>query len=433
MLLLPLLRSLAIWWYILTIPVQGTLTIGFAHPGLIKMPARSRLASKSSTQSHRSRHSKPSISSRDLPSAISMDIRDSDQAYSSFPSSLPYRHSNRDQQIAQWLVAKDQLSCNDMSYPNGHRYMTTSDASFLANDVRTTSGISWDNAMPMDHLVLDQCQSYVTNDPYQLPGSSRSSTSGSHPVFDPLTIDPSMNLSNAIYSGSDALAVEMTENCFESDFASGSISYDSHSPVYMSPPVSPEIQGQNWAGLPTEYGADGEYATYGTTNLGYSQLGVVSRRPSSPLSPPMSEGDSHVGLASVRHPSVVSHLTKAIPVQAGGLYKIKNSQGRYRDSESAILSTSTRMSSSSSQSASLPSRPAHRILKPASEKPRGHDQLQPAALSLHTRSKEKPETAQPRNHHLYKALPGKDGLFRCPFAKETACGHPPTKQKCGYE
>ena len=39
----------------------------------------------------------------------------------------------------------------------------------------------------------------------------------------------------------------------------------------------------------------------------------------------------------------------------------------------------------------------------------------------------------PRNHILYRAHPGKDGLFRCPFANSSGCAHMPTKQKCGYE
>ncbi len=166
----------------------------------------------------------------------------------------------------------------------------------------------------------------------------------------------------------------------------------------------------------------------------YPHPGGFLHQLSSPPSPPISDGDSHAALALDQQPLSGAQLPLANTTQVAGNCNIRSSRSGYRHPQPAMTGTAAKISSTTGQSSTLPSRPAHRILKPASEKPREYDQgTQPSTLSAHTKLKEKPETAQPRNHHLYKALPGKDGLFRCPFAKENQCVHMPTKQKCAYE
>jgi len=397
-----------------------------------KMTAMPRVLSKPSTQSHSTRHSRQSRSSQDVSSATTMGVQDSAQPYFSFPSSLPHRHSTRDREITKWIAAKDKISYGDTTYSQGQLYLTDSDASFLINGIPTTSGVSWDNATPMGNLILDQCQPFLTNEPYQPSTSNGSSNSGPQSLFDPLAVDPSINLSTAPYLGSNTLGVGTTDLSFKNDFASGSISYDSSSSICMSPPVSPELQGQNWPGMPGDYGANGEYATHGTSSFVYPDLGGFWHQPSSPPSPPMSEGGPNATFPSVRQPLAGSQTSIGNSIPELGNGKPRSTQSRYRGG--AVAGTLARLSSSIGQSSTQPSRPAQRILKPASEKPRGRDHgSQPVPLSAHIKPKEKPEAAQPRNHHFYKALPGKDGLFRCPFVRETRCAHPATKQKCGYE
>jgi hypothetical protein len=400
----------------------------------MNMPTRFRVPSKSSGRSYSSRRSRQSRSSQDTSSATTMDIRDAAQPCFSFPSSVSHRHSYRDHGITQWVVSKDEVSCEDTSYTRGQPHMTDSSASLLTGNAQTTSGASWDNAMPIDNLIVDQCQPFITNDPYQLSTSGGTSNPGTQPLFDPLAIDPSMNLSTALYPGTNALAVSMSDDSFKNDFTSGPISYGSSNSMYMSPPVSPELEGQNFPGLPVHYGANGEYATQGTTNFMYPQVRGFSQRPSSPPSPPMSDSDPYAALTSAQQPLLGSQAFMETFMQEADACQINRAQGHHRGSEPATSSTSAKISPSTGHTSNQSSRPAQRVLKPASEKPRGYDQgSQSVALSAHTKPKEKPETAQPRNHHLYKALPGKDGLFRCPFARETLCAHTPTKQKCGYE
>jgi hypothetical protein len=313
--------------------------------------------------------------------------------------------------------------------------MADSSASLLNGNAQPTSGASWDNALPIDNLIVDQCHPFITNDPYQLSTSNGTSNPGVQPLFDPSIVDPSMNLSTALYPGTNALAVSMSDDSFKNGLTSRSISYGSSNSMCLSPPVSPELEGQNFPGLPVDYGANGEYATHGTTNFMYPQVrGFSHQRPSSPPSPPMSDSDPYAALTSAQQPLLGSQVFMGNFMQEADACQISRTQGHHRGSEPATSSTSAKISPSMGQTSHQSSRPAHRILKPASEKPRGYDQgSQSVALSAHTKPKEKQETAQPRNHQLYKASPGKDGLFRCPFAKETLCAHTPTKQKCGYE
>lgn len=396
------------------------------------MPTNSRILSNSSRRSHSVRGPKQSKSAHDA-SATKMDIQEPARSCSPFLSSLPCRRSGQENEITKWTVAKDAFSF-EASYDPGQIYMTGSDPSFLSGDLPSTTGVSWDNAMPIDHLTLGQCQAYMTNEVYQLSDSSAPPYSRSQSMLDPLAIDPSINLSNAPYSGSSELAAGIPGQSFEDDFVPGSISYDSGSSIYMSPPVSPELQGQNWSGLSSNYGADGHYCVDGTMQFVYPHLNGVSHLSSTPPSPPILDGDSHSALTSVQHLSVGSQFCIDDLMQEARTSTTKGIQGRHSDSGSATTGASARPTGFPDENLVRSSRPAHRILKPASEKPRGHDQgYQQTALSVTSKPKEKPETAQPRNHHLYKALPGKDGLFRCPFATETQCAHMPTKQKCGYE
>ena len=363
-----------------------------------------------------------------------MDNPDAAQPFFSLPTNLPQRHRDRDREIAQWIAAKDEFSYADPNYAPEQMYLTGSDASFLTEDLPTTTGASWGTALPMDNLILEQCQPFMNNEPYRLSSTSAPTNSGSQPFFDALAIDPAINLSNAPYSGSTTLGTGITDGSFKHDFASGSISYDSSSSIYMSPPVSPELQGQTWPGAPNDYGTSGDYATHGAAALLYPHPDGFSHQLTSPPSPPMSDGDSHAALASGRQPLSGSQLPLDNTIQVAETCNIKCSRTGYRHLESAMIGNPAKTSGTTGQKSAMPSRPAQRILKPASEKPRGYDQeIQPATSSAHSKLKEKPETAQPRNHHLYKALPGKDGLFRCPFAKENQCAHVPTKQKCAYE
>jgi hypothetical protein len=397
------------------------------------MATRSRLLSKSSSQSRSTRGSIQSMFSQDTSSATTMDDQDSSRPYFSFPSSLPLRHSDRDREITQCIVAKDEISYEDPSYTYGGMYTAGSDAPFLTNGPPNKSGVSWDNAAPMDNYILEQSQPFMSNLPYQLSNASGSSNNGSQSLFDSLIIDPAINLSNAPYPGLDGLLVGMTDSSLKSDFASGSVCYDSSSSVYMSPAVSPDLQGQHWPVTSSDYAANGEYANNATTAFMFHDLGGYPQRLCSPPSPPISEGDSQADLASSRQISRRGQLPAENYSRDVGSCATSSSVGRHGCSVTPFDGASARLSGSIVQSCNQPSRPAHRTLKPASEKPRGLDQGLPPAASSVARPREKPETSQPRNHHLYKALPGEDGKYTCPFARDTSCAHPPTKQKCGYE
>ena len=397
----------------------------------MKMPARSRVLSKSSSHPHAVRGPRQSRPSQATSSATTMDVRDAADPNISFASILPQGHSNRDREVTKWIAAKDASSCNDSRFAQGQFCMTDSD-SFLTAELPASSVISWDNVLPIDNLILDQCQTFMTNDQYQFSDTSGSLPSGSHPMFDSLAIDPSINLPNASYPTYNTLAPRMPEDAFLNDFASGPVSYDSSSSVYISPPLSPELEGQNWPEVPDGYST--LFATTGSSELAYRHLSGIPHHASSPPSPPISDDDHAAVMNSVRSAFVGNQLPTENSVYDSGSSNSRGDQGRHSNSDPGTTSTSTRVSGSLAQSSSQPSRPAQRILKPASEKPRGYDQeSQPTPSSAHGKPKEKPETAQPRNHHLYKALPGKDGLFRCPFASQTQCAHLPTKQKCGYE
>jgi hypothetical protein len=397
------------------------------------MATRTRLLSKSSSQSRSTRGSIQSVFSQDTSSATTMDNQDSFRPYFSFPSSLPLRHSDRDREITQWIVAKDEVSYEDPSYAQGPTYPSASDASFLTNPLLNTTGVSWGSAAPMDNFILEQCQPFMSNAPYQLSDASGSSNNGSQSLFDSLAIDPAINLSNAPYPGLNGLNLGMIDNSLKSDFASGSVCYDSSSSVYMSPPVSPDLQGQTWPAMSGDYAHHGEYANHAATAYMLPNLGGYPQRLSSPPSPPISEGDSHAAFAANRQTSRGGQLPTEIYARDAGTCTTTSSVGRYGCSEAAMNGTSARLSASTVQGCTQPSRPAHRTLKPASEKPRGHDQGLPPAGSSVVKPREKPETTQPRNHLLYKALPGEDGKYTCPFARDTNCAHRPTKQKCGYE
>jgi hypothetical protein len=415
----------------LTTCLAGHLNAGLKYQP-VNMPARFRIVSKSSSQSQTGHGPRQSRSSLETSSATTMDIRDTAEPCFSYSSCLPHRHSNRDCPVTNCIAAKDQLSY-DTSYTRGPLYPTNSEAS-LTIGMPSTSGVSWNNEIPMDNLILDQCQPFMTNESYQYSETSGSLTSGSQSMFDHLAIDPSFSLSSAPYSGYNALPPGITNDLFKHDFTSGSISYDSGSSVYTSPPTSPELQEQNWAGMPSDYGATGQYEANGNSNYVYPHLSGFSQQAYSPPSPPMSDDDPHAGLTSVRPNFTGRQLSTGNSTDDLENSKSRGTHVRYRGLDSGSTGTSARLAGSFTQISTQSSRPAQRILKPASEKPRGHDQgSQPTPSSTHAKPKEKPETVQPRNHHLYKALPGKDGLYRCPFARETQCAHKPTKQKCSYE
>jgi hypothetical protein len=397
------------------------------------MATRSRLLSKSSSQSHSTRDSTQSIFSQDASSATTMDDQDSSLPYFSFPSSLPLRHCDRDREITQWIVAKDEISYEDPSYAQGSMYTAGSNASFLTNGLPNTTGVSWETAAPMDNYILDQCQPFMSNVPYQLSNASGSSNNGSQSLFDPLVIDPAINLSNAPYPAVNGLPIGMTDSSLKSDFASESVCYDSSSSVYMSPPVSPDLQGQHWPAMSSDYATKGDYVSNATAAFMFPNLGGFPQRLSSPPSSPISDGDSQAVLASSRQNSRDSQLASKYYAGDVASCTTSSSVGRHGYSDTTLNGTSARFSGSTVQSSTPSSRPAHRTLKPASEKPRGFEQGLPPATSPVAKPREKPETCQPRNHHLYKALPGDDGKYTCPFAEDSNCAHPPTKQKCGYE
>lgn len=398
------------------------------------MSSRARFLSKSSNRSRSTRNPKQLKLNQEAKVAVTMDTLDSVQPNFSFPSNFPRRYIDRVQDPTHWIAAKNTPSYEAPSYAPGQLCMTESDAPYMTDDMPTTSGVSQDNAIPMESFILDQGQSFMSNELYQFADASEASIDRSQTMFDTSTIDPSIDLSITSYPEFNALTIDMFNNCFKADLVSGSISYDSSSSIYMSPPVSPELGGQTFSGLPNDYSINGDYASQGTTNVLSQQFTGFSQRPSSPLSPPMSEGDSLSVFASDQQ--LLSRSQPFIEACTLEVDTCKNNiaGGLYRDPEPALPGTSARISSSTSQSCTQISRPAQRVLKPASEKPREQDQdSQVVPISAYPEAKEKPETNQPRNHYLYKVLPGEDGLFRCPFAEEKLCAHLPTKQKCGYE
>lgn len=398
------------------------------------MPTKSRVSSKPPRHTHSARASRQSGSSHAISPATMMCIPDPIDHTFSFPSGLPHRHSIQDRDIPKWVAAKDEIFHENTSFDQGQLYMTDSDTAFLPSDVGATLGGTWDNTMSMGDLNLEQCQPFVTDEQYHVSGSPGSLHSGTPSMFDPLVLGHSLDLSNATYLGSNAVTVGLTGTSFEDDFASGSLSYDPSSSVYMSPPSSPGLQGESWPRLSCNYGVNDDYATQGAANLAYPPIGGFSHQPSSPPSPPMSDSSPQFVLMSDGRPLARSQLTLEMSSREAEVSGVKGGRGHYDVTASTLVDASTRLVGSVSRPCTQSSRPAQRTLKPASEKPRGNDLgSQPPASSVHAKPKGKTETAQPRNHYLYKASPGKDGLFRCPFAKEKQCAHTPTKQKCGYE
>ena len=397
------------------------------------MPTKSRAMPKSSGQSQARRGSRQPRVSQETSTATTMDIRNDDAPHFSYSSSLPYRRCHPGSQVTDSVTTKDQ-SCSKTSYAQPTCYLADSDPSFTAIELPYVSGVPWDSDMPMDNLILEPCQPFITNEPYQYPEPSESLTSGAQSLFDQVAFDSSINLSNAQFPGYNVLAPGMMDDAFKHDFPSGPMSYDSGSSVYTSPPTSPELQGQNWPGMPGDYSADGQYTTHGNYNLAYPHLTGFSPQAFSPLSPPMSDDDPLATLTCIRSTPNGRQPSAENSMDFLGNSKSKSIYGRHCGSDPGTTATLATLATSYTPGSTQSSRPVQRILKPASEKPKVHDLgSQPTPLSAHAKPKEKPETVQPRNHHLYKITPGQDGLFRCPFASETQCAHMPTKQKCGYE
>jgi hypothetical protein len=61
------------------------------------------------------------------------------------------------------------------------------------------------------------------------------------------------------------------------------------------------------------------------------------------------------------------------------------------------------------------------------------ERSQLATPSAPTKAKDRLDIVHPRSHHLYGTPPGTDGLFQCPFAEASGCGHKPTKLKYSFE
>jgi hypothetical protein len=397
------------------------------------MPSRSGTKSKHSGQTRSAGTSRQSKSTRETKSASTMDTQDLSQTCSSFPSSLPHRQPSRNHEVNHWNAAKDELYNEESNY-QGLLHMTNTYYSPRSTMPSTSGTAAWDTALPMDDIILDPCSAFMTNESYGVSDLNGSSSHNSTSMFSILPVDPSLDLTYSQYSGAEGFNLGITSDNFTDDFAAGSTSYDSSDSAYMSPPISPTLQGDVWGASTDEYGCSGDYAIRRSMDYMHSHRSTQMQQESSPPSPPTSESDRY--LASLSNPGYLleskiskgSHMLTSGNSHSGSTNSLSHSTG------STGFETCARPSTFSTQSSSQGSRPAQRVLKPASERPREHGhESRLATSSSTTKPKEKPGAVQPRNHHLYKALPGKDGMYRCPFAKGTMCAHAPTKQKCGYE
>lgn len=257
--------------------------------------------------------------------------------------------------------------------------------------------------------MLGQCQTYITDEPYPLSASSGSS-------LDTLAVDSSLGLAGSAYPDFFGYPTGLPNDpSFANDVASGSISFDSNNSIY-TPPLSPEEDGPNVSMVLGEGGLNAEYSTL---DIGLSQMSGFQQ---DPPSPPMSDRDVYL----CSRPNQFSDYQSP----RGTMIM----QSRHNSSTSSSSGSASRTTSSAVRGNGYITRPVQRTLKPAPQRSREYNQeIQHVSSTGQAKSKEKPNTAQPRSHPLYRASPGKDGFFTCPFSHETRCSHPPTKQKCGYE
>lgn len=211
---------------------------------------------------------------------------------------------------------------------------------------------------------------------------------------------------------------------------SGSWSSEGSTGSNITPPLSPEFE--EYALATANPGQNLDYHDLTLTSFGdiYPHDACHFHPASWPPSG-LDEGQMYAPLPSVDNVPVEEPLSLMdVPPGTTGIKPIDDR----RNHRSSTDQTTTQDFQTVTGKSSRSSRPIPRTLKPASEKPKenGLGALSDASCGR-KKAKNKPETYQPRNHYLYKATAGRDGLYHCPFAKETQCAHPPTKQKCGYE
>jgi hypothetical protein len=399
----------------------------------MNMPTRPRITSGSESEKRSSRGSHRSRASRNLPASNPMDFQEFDRCPL---SSSSYTYSSRDREVTDWLVARDHFAATSSTYVPGRLPVTgtpLAEASFMIPDSEPIAGMSWDAALSMEHLMLEPSPAYSINDPYDYSTSGGSPEYGSQNLSDHLPGDPLLTLASGTFNGPSSLAVGMDDMAFQNAISSAFISYDSGSSVFASPPLSPELPGHGWSEISQDCVTESRNVASGASEFLYPHAGVMLHG-SSPPSPPGSDFDGHAALETFQPVSNWNQMPVEIHQQQVSASRIGGSQVRGRDFTMPSSSKSVRQSGSVNKGTIHANRPVQRVLKPASEKPRDlYRGLESQSVSDLPKPKEKQGNGQPRNHHLYKALPGSDGLFRCPFARDGQCTHTPTKQKCGYE
>ena len=193
--------------------MAGRINADFQHKS-VEMPTKSKTMSKSSRQSPTGRGPGQSRCNQSTSFAATMDTQISADPCLSYSSNLPHRNSNRNCPITKCVAPEDEFSYNT-SYARNPFDLTDPESSFLTIDMPSASDVTWDNEIPMDNLILDQCQPFMTNEPYQYSETSGSLTSGSQSMFYPLALDPSINFSTAAFQGYNVLAPGMTDYPFK--------------------------------------------------------------------------------------------------------------------------------------------------------------------------------------------------------------------------
>ena len=358
------------------------------------MPLKHRTGSKASSRpvAHPSRSSR---SSHVMSSCTAQDFRqDSSRSRNYSPAQIVRAQPSRTSPM-------DNYSYDVSAFAPNRGAVTDCSTSFVTDDMSYIPATSWGGSIRPENAMLENFQTYWPES-YSQSASSSSS-------IDPMAIDPGHVVPSIFpdLSGSSAAFGSVSSM---DDLSSPSFPFDSGNATVMSPPTSPEDGAS-----PDLVGYDftGEYPA--NFALSYGQAPVLGEPPS----PPSSDPDVYFPLGPISAPLYL------------GTERSDYAQRSYSSSPSSSPGLSSKATHAISSGSHVHSRPVPRMLKPKS---RTHSQeAQEAASAGQPKHKEKPGVIQPRSHHLYKAQPGDDGRYACPFAKETRCSHQPTKQKCGYE
>lgn len=290
---------------------------------------------------------------------------------------------------------------------SGSRRQSIMNDALHASDYSPQSAASyWDPLLSSSSAILGQPQAF---DAYSISSSGsplETSTFDSHlhhvaPHF-PGGLDDGTGLNQSFGLPN--------EGSRPSPFHSGSSSN-------YTPPHSPESDLSMPTGMMNEYG---QIADFPALDLPQSQYSGSHQEPPSP---PSSEGDYPF--------SAGSDPLSGYPMHSD----MRNDASAYpMNYPSDFRAVAAGDMAYYPPTINQVSRPAHRTLKPAPQRSREQNlEAAQGPAPGHGKSKNKPTAPPPRSHHLYKATPDEDGMYRCPYQKEHNCSHPPTKQKCGYE